>query len=127
MKGMKGLWKKVAGVSGSVMAFFAVASIAFAQTDPVKLCDPLGTGCNQGSESFLSVLESVMGFLITDVAIPLSVIMVLVGAFQIMTAAGDPEKFSKGRKTITYAAIGLALALIAGGVPYIIKSILPNN
>jgi len=58
---------------------------------------------------------------------PLCVIMVLVGAFQMMTAAGNPEKFSQGKKTLTWAAIGFAVVLIAGGVANILKSVLTNS
>ena len=80
-----------------------------------------------GGQSFTDVVNNVTGFLLTDIAIPLCVIMVLVGAFQFMTGGGDPEKISKARKTILYAAVGLALALIAGGVTSIIQSILKGS
>jgi len=69
-------------------------------------------------------MQSIFSFLFTDVAVPLCAIMVLVGAFQMMTAGGDPEKFSNGRKTLMYAAIGFAVAFIAIGAVDIIKSII---
>ncbi len=55
---------------------------------------------------------------------PIATVMVIVGAFQILTAAGDPEKFSKGRKTILYAAVGFGIILLAKGVVFIIKDVL---
>lgn len=85
----------------------------------ITLTNPLGQNA-----SFSSVMASIISFIFFDVAIPVCVIMVLVGAFQMMTAAGDPEKFSKGRKTIFYAAIGFAIALIAGGLASLIQSII---
>jgi hypothetical protein len=128
MNGMKHAWKKVLGVSSGLATFFMTAAAAFAQvqnaSNPIPLCDPLGTNCQQGTETFLSVLNNVAGFLFTDIAIPLATIMVLVGAFQFMTGGGDPEKISRARKTILYAAIGFAIALIASGVSSIIKSVL---
>lgn len=54
---------------------------------------------------------------------PIAAIMVLWGGFQIMTAAGDPEKFATGRKTILYAAVGLVVILFAKGVVSFIRSI----
>lgn len=58
-----------------------------------------------------------------SIAIPIAAIMVLVGAFQMLTAAGDPEKFSRGRWTILYAAIGFVAVLLAGSIPQLIISI----
>jgi len=114
---------KVAGIS--VLAFLAGASVALAQTQgpqSISFSDPLG-----GHETFPSVATAVAGFLFWDIALPLCTIMVLVGAFQMMTSAGDPEKFSKGRKTILYAAIGFAIALIAGGVANLIKNVVSGG
>jgi len=51
-------------------------------------------------------------------------IMVLYGAFQIVTAGGDPGKVSTGRNFIVYAMVGFALALLAKAIPSIAKSIL---
>ncbi len=57
------------------------------------------------------------------VAIPVSVVMVVVGGYQIMAAGGDPEKFSSGRKTIIYAAVGLAVIILAEAVFYIVSDV----
>lgn len=84
----------------------------------ITLTNPLGTS------SFLAVLTNIINFLFTYIAIPLCTIMVLVGAFQLMTSSGEPEKISRGRKTILYAAIGFGVVLLAGGVTNIIKSII---
>lgn len=60
------------------------------------------------------------------ILISLSVIMVLVGGYMYLTAGGDSEKVSKATKTITYAAIGVAVAIIARGFPILIGSIFPG-
>ena len=73
------------------------------------------------------VATAVAGFLFWDIAAPLATIMVLVGAFQLITSSGDPEKVSQGKKTITYAAIGLVVALIAGGIVSIIQSFVSGS
>lgn len=39
--------------------------------------------------------------------------IVLWGAYQIMTAGGDPKRFQNGGKTILYASIGFIIALLA--------------
>jgi hypothetical protein len=73
------------------------------------------------------VSTAVAGFLFWDIAMPLSVIMVLVGAFKFMTSAGDPEKVSEARKTILYAAVGFAIACLCGAVTNIIKSFVTGS
>ncbi|MCP6718302.1 MAG: hypothetical protein KJI70_02050 [Patescibacteria group bacterium] len=47
----------------------------------------------------------------------------ILGAFDILTAAGDPEKVKKGRERIMYAMIGLAVALLSRAVPSIVVAI----
>lgn len=108
---------KEGGIAGSI----AVISL-FLQTLPAQaqtLTNPLGSGA-----TFTTVMTAVAGFLFWDVASPLATIMILVGAFQLITSAGDPEKISKGKKTIVYAAVGLVIALLAGGAADIIRSFL---
>jgi len=55
--------------------------------------------------------------------ITFSVAMFLVGGYTYATSAGDPEKVGKATKTLTYAAIAVAVALIARGVPILIGTI----
>lgn len=122
--------KKGRAVWVSAIVFFAGMGVAFAQggTQAITLCDPLGgSGCTPGSETFATVATNIANFLFVDIAIPLSVIMVLVGAFQMMTSAGEPEKISQGKKTILYAAIGLAIAIVAGGITTLLKSIITGS
>jgi type IV secretory pathway VirB2 component (pilin) len=120
--------KKAIGVIASVGIYYIFSGIAFAQTmsggQNVTLCDPLGNNCAKGSETFATIAGNVAQFLLQDIAIPLAVVMVLVGAFQLMTSGGDPEKVSKGRKTILYTVIGLLAAFISLGIVNIIKSVL---
>src|SRR4030042_3837452 len=48
-------------------------------------------------------------------------IWVLMGAFTLLTAGGNAEKVTTGRNYILYAAIGLAVALLAQEGPGIVK------
>jgi len=105
-----------------IFALGAASALATSGNSTIALNDPLG-----GGETFTSVANNVIFFISTTIAIPLTAIMVLVGAFQITTSAGDPEKFSTGRKTILYAAIGFVIAIIATGVTSIIKTLLGSS
>ncbi len=115
--------KKLNAGWASVVIFATGAASALALSNAsIALNDPLG-----GGETFASVANNVIAFIATTIAVPLTAIMVLVGAFQITTSAGDQEKFSTGRKTILYAAVGFAIALIATGVTAIIKNLLGTS
>ena len=64
-------------------------------------------------------------YTITDyifyILIALVTIVIVFGGFYFLTAAGDPEKASKGKKIIAYALIGFIVALLAKLIPAIIK------
>jgi hypothetical protein len=87
--------------------------------NPIVLQNPLGSGCNDLS----CPVTAVINFLFT-LAIPICAIMVLVGGFQMMTAAGNPEKFSSGKKTILYAVIGFAVVIVARSVSILVGNLL---
>jgi hypothetical protein len=61
---------------------------------------------------------------LTMLAIPLLVIMVLIGGFQILFSGGNEEKIKTGKKTLWYAVLGYIIILLANGIDLIIKSIL---
>jgi len=52
------------------------------------------------------------------------VILILFGAFSIMTAGGSAEGVAKGRSYIVFALVGVAIALLAKALPYIMRSIM---
>ena len=60
------------------------------------------------ARSIEELLSAVAGFLLV-IAIPIATIMIIVGAFQILTSGGNPEKVTTGKKTILYAAVGIAI------------------
>jgi uncharacterized membrane protein len=53
----------------------------------------------------------------------LSVIMIVVAAYLYLTSNGDPEKVGKATKSVTYAAVGIAVGLLAKAIPVLIASI----
>ncbi len=54
----------------------------------------------------------------------LAVIFVMVAAFGYLTAAGDPDKVKTASNRIIYAAVAIAVAILAKGVPFIVGSVL---
>lgn len=57
---------------------------------------------------------------ITGLAITLSVLFIIFGAMQFLTAYGNDEKLSNAKKTITFALAGLVLSLLAFAIVQII-------
>jgi hypothetical protein len=115
--------KIVLGMASATAAFyeFVLISTAFAQNSSPTLANPLGA-----NTTATDVLNNVNAFLLA-IAAPLCGIMVVWGGFQMITAAGNPEKFSSGRKTLLYAAVGFVVVIFASSVVPLIKNIVNGS
>lgn len=102
---------------GTIIGSLSPIATAFAAS--IDLPNPLG--CAGGADFMHCVVTPVINFLFV-LAVPICAIMVLWGGFQMMTSAGDPEKFSSGRQTIVYAAVGFLVVLLANSVATIIQN-----
>lgn len=60
-------------------------------------------------------------------ALAVGVICVIYAAFLYITAGGSSEKVGTANKTMIYAVVGIAIALIAGGVPSLVASFLDTT
>ena len=98
-----------------------------------SIVGPTGGNCTVGAIScttekwgLFCVLNTI--YAVTDwaflIIVAIVVILVIFGALNIMTSAGDPAKVKKGRDLIMYAAIGMVVAIIARAVPSIVKAII---
>jgi hypothetical protein len=84
----------------------------------ISLPNPLS-----GADTFSGLLEKIVGWLIT-IGTPIATLMVIVGAFQMLFAQGDPKRFETGKKTILYTVIGYGIILIGWGFTTIIQDVL---
>jgi len=100
-----------------VVLNFIILNNVLATTTELTLPNPLSC------EDLRCVIEKIISKLV-ELAIPIVVIMVLIGGFQIMTAGGNEEKIKQGKSTIWWAVIGYAIILLADGLVLIIKSVL---
>jgi hypothetical protein len=98
---------------------FILFNNAVAQTGERTISFPNPLSC----ENLGCIVEKIISELV-KLAIPIVVIMVLIGGFQIMTAGGNEEKVKQGRSTIWWAVIGYVVILLANGLVLVIKSIL---
>ncbi|MCF7845157.1 MAG: pilin [Candidatus Pacebacteria bacterium] len=53
-----------------------------------------------------------------------AVIFFVIAGITFLTAAGDPTKFEKAKKMVFYGVIGVAVALLAGGMQTLIENLL---
>jgi hypothetical protein len=122
-KNMRECTKRIAIGLISVGAVIMIGAAQFAFATPSLGSGPVTLPNPISATSFTQVVTSITNFLFL-IAVPLTAIMAIIGGFQMITASGDPEKFSKGRKTLTYAVIGFAVVILAGGVSAIIQNFL---
>ena len=86
--------------------------------ESVTLENPLKNG-----GSFEEILKAIGDFIIL-IGAPIAVLMILIGAFQIMTSGGEPEKLTRGKKTILWTAIGYGILVIGWGIADVISGVL---
>ena len=68
----------------------------------------------------------IFGYLFV-ILIVLAVIFVLFAAFKYLTAGGEQEKVSEANKQLIYAAVAVAVALLAKGLPLIVGGIMGST
>jgi hypothetical protein len=79
------------------------------------LCNPVGIGADGSlakSGNVYDLASRIIKVMLTFAGI-IAVIFVIIGGYQYITSAGNEEQAGKGRKTITYALIGLIVILLS--------------
>ncbi len=78
------------------------------------------------AETITEVINAIIG-LLKIIALPLAMIMIIWGGIQVLTAAGSEDKLSQGKKTITWAVIGLAIVYAVSFIVGIIEELLKKE
>ena len=99
------------------------------------IAGPLGTGgscsigainCRRSNWPMLCLLSTI--YRVTDwaffIVLAMSTVMVIAGGVMITTAGGDPGKVTTGRNYITYAMLGLLVALLSKAIPAVATALL---
>jgi len=85
-----------------------------------------GTICIQNplkSCSFEDLVNSIINF-IFYVAVALAPLMIIIGAFYLLTSGGSEQKIKTGKDIMMYTVIGLTIVLLAKGLISVIKQLL---
>jgi hypothetical protein len=84
---------------------------------------PTGTSSVTSLQGIVDLMDTVAKW-IYAIVFALAIVFILVAAFQFLTAAGSPEKVASARGMLIYALIAVAVAVIAWGLPTLVKSLL---
>jgi hypothetical protein len=74
-------------------------------------------------DNVCTLINNVTNFII-DASIPIAGLMILYGAFLILTAAESPKRFEAGKKTILYTILGLVIIILTKGLIVIITQLI---
>ncbi len=74
----------------------------------------------------INIFCGILGWAFTILFL-LAVVFVLVAAFYYLTSSGEPEKIKTANKTLLYAAVAVAIALLSRGVPFIVSNLVRGN
>ena len=108
-------------ITWAVIGLVIVISAQFLQDVVIGV-----TGGGSRPEDFKTFLNDVIQLLGT-ILMGLSVLYLLYSAFLFMTAQGEPDKITQARRTLTYALVGIGLAIVALSVPGLITNILKTG
>jgi len=92
--------------------FYFLFSTLFVQAAGLVPC---GGGGSESACTWCNLMEmfsNIVRFLLY-IIFPIAAAMIVIGGISIMTAAGSPQKITKGKEIITAAIIGLLIALFS--------------
>jgi hypothetical protein len=101
--------------------FFLLLNIFFpklilAQTT-INFRNPLETS------NFWVLVNNILNIIFT-VSLPIVIVLIIVGAILIVTAAGNERQISMGKNCIVYSLVGLSLVLMSKGIMSLIAYLL---
>ncbi len=70
----------------------------------------------------IGALVDIVFSIVWPVVVAFSIIMFILAGFMFMTAQGDAEKINTARSSVIWGAVGIAVALIAFSIPFIVRN-----
>ncbi len=95
---------------------FSASGIKAAETG-VTISNPIT------SNDFISLLGEIIKWLFW-IAIPITSLMIVFAAFQLLTSGGDPQKVATAKKMIIWALVGLTIIYLSGALVDLLKNLL---
>ncbi len=122
---MKGLFLGVILISAMVASLPALALAVSADC----IAPPTCANCIPNPlkyKSFECLIEAVINVIFL-LSLGIAPLMVLIGAFYLMTAGGNPAKVKTAQSIFIWTAVGLLIILMAKGVSSIIQAFITGN
>ncbi len=111
----------------SVLAVLALPVMAAVGVDPSKTTEtvPAGKELPSGPTSGTQLLDlvDVVTNWVFAIFTVLTIIFVLLAAFQFVTAGGDAAKVGEARQKLIWASVGIIIALASKGIVPVVKTI----
>lgn len=106
---------RIAGAKAAALATFLAPFVALAQA-PTAPVAPVQT-----YDQIIALLDKATNWLFA-ILIAVAIIFILVAAFRYLTAGGDPEKVGKANHALIFAAVAVAVAIVAKAIPILVKN-----
>ncbi len=83
-----------------------------------------GTVPNAVQALSVNTLIDIVFSIIWPVVVAFSIVMLILAAFTFMTARGDADKAAQARQEVIWGVVGIAVALIAFSIPFVVRNTL---
>jgi len=107
----------------STLSLLLLGNVAVGQVANIPGVQPVGPTTVGG---LVDVIRNVVKW-VYIIFFVIAVLFILFAAFSYLTAGGDPEKVGKAKSQIIYAAVAIAVALLAVGFEVIVKNFLQSG
>lgn len=104
-----------------VIIFAGAIFVASGVVQPVLAADKLESPIEH--KNFGDLIDAIIKF-IFNIALALAPLLIVIGGFYFVTAAGDPSKIETGKRIILYTLIGFLIILISRGLVEVIKGLI---
>jgi len=111
---MKHIIRTIAPTAVILLPSFVFAAIAGVTPIPTPVTTFL---------QLVNVLESLANIIFTLLMIA-AVIAILYAAFNYLTAGGDTNKVSTANNMVLYAALAIAVGVLAKGIPIVVRTVM---
>ncbi len=100
-----------------LILFNLISPILVSATTTIEIKNPIN------ATSFEALVNNLINF-VFYIALALTPLMIIFGAFFLLTAGEDPKRVETGRRIIIYTLIGFTIILLAKGLVALIRGIM---
>lgn len=107
----------------TLLALALITLFVFPAIGLAERIEPLDETALTTPSAIITLIENITKYIFYGV-MAIAVLFIIISAFYFLTAAGNPDKVTTARQMLIYALIGVAVALLAYALPFIVKGIL---